>query len=257
MIEILAALTGLLEDRLWEFAKVFIRVSAVMAVLPAFGEQSVPIRVKLGAALAFALIVTPAISEGTVTPTAPLPAMLGSEVVVGLILGLLFRFFVFALQIAGSVAANVMSLSQLFGGGLGAEPQPAFSTLLVVAGLALATMLGLHVYVVQALILSYELFPPGRFPNGADISDWGIDQVARSFALGLSLAGPFVLASILYNLGLGVISRAMPQLMVAFVGAPAISMGGLVLLLIVSPFLLSLWVDLMLDGVDLRDGAFQ
>jgi flagellar biosynthetic protein FliR len=65
--------------------------------------------------------------------------------------------------------------------------------------------------------------------------------VAASFGLALSLAAPFLIASLLYNVALGVINKAMPQLMVAFVGAPAITWGGLFLLLITTPFLLPVW----------------
>jgi flagellar biosynthesis protein FliR len=57
----------------------------------------------------------------------------------------------------------------------------------------------------------------------------------------MSLAAPFLIASLLYNLALGVINKAMPQLMVAFVGAPAITWGGLVLLLVTTPFVLPVW----------------
>ena len=51
-------------------------------------------------------------------------------------------------------------------------------------------------------------------------------------------------------------NRAMPQLMVAFVGAPAISFGGLALLLIVAPFLLDVWRNAFEAGVDLNRDAF-
>jgi flagellar biosynthetic protein FliR len=47
----------------------------------------------------------------------------------------------------------------------------------------------------------------------------------------------------MYNLALGAINRAMPALMVSFIGAPALSAGGLALLAILMPFLLSVWVD--------------
>lgn len=49
--------------------------------------------------------------------------------------------------------------------------------------------------------------------------------------------------SILYNLALGVINKAMPQLMVAFVGAPLITLGGLFLLFLVAPLMLSVWLS--------------
>jgi flagellar biosynthetic protein FliR len=51
-----------------------------------------------------------------------------------------------------------------------------------------------------------------------------------------------MIASLLYNVALGVINKAMPQLMVAFVGAPAITWGGLVLLLVATPFILQVWL---------------
>jgi flagellar biosynthetic protein FliR len=52
-----------------------------------------------------------------------------------------------------------------------------------------------------------------------------------------------VIASLLYNLALGAINRAMPQLMVSFVGAPALTLGGLALLALAAPILLSFWSD--------------
>jgi flagellar biosynthesis protein FliR len=55
------------------------------------------------------------------------------------------------------------------------------------------------------------------------------------------LAAPFFVISFLYNVALGVINRAMPQLMVAFVGAPAITFGALVLLLLAVPAGLVIW----------------
>ena len=44
-----------------------------------------------------------------------------------------------------------------------------------------------------------------------------------------------------YNVALGAINRAMPQLMVAFIGAPAITAAGLLILLLASPVILHFW----------------
>ena len=56
--------------------------------------------------------------------------------------------------------------------------------------------------------------------------------MGRTFALAFSLAAPFVTAALLYNIALGVINRAMPQLSVTFIGAPALTAGGLLLILV-------------------------
>ena len=57
-----------------------------------------------------------------------------------------------------------------------------------------------------------------------------------------SLAAPFVILSVIYNLTLGAINKAMPQLMVAFVGAPVITFGAIATLLVAAPFMLSVWL---------------
>ena len=82
------------------------------------------------------------------------------------------------------------------------------------------------------------------------MSGWGLARIAEAFSLAFLLAAPFVIASFIYNLALGVINRAMPQLMVAFVGAPAITWGGLALLLVTAPVLLGVWVDRLNGFVD-------
>ena len=227
----------------WATFLVFLRVGAAMALIPAFGEQMVPLRVRLVLTLAFTAIVTPAVAGSMPAPAAASTATLAMavETLAGLVIGIGLRLFVLGLQTAATIVANATSLSQVFGG-MGMDPQPAVGQILTMAALALAVTLGLHVRVAEVLILSYDAMPPGRFPDAGDLTSWGIGQVARTFALGFSLAAPFAIAATLYNAALGVINRAMPQLMVAFVGAPALTLGGLALMVIVLPLMLALWM---------------
>ncbi|MEM9757558.1 MAG: flagellar biosynthetic protein FliR, partial [Pseudomonadota bacterium] len=139
-------------------------------------------------------------------------------------------------------AAMSTSLAQ-FMGGAAPDPQPAIGAVMMLAGLALAVATGLHVHLTRAFLVSYEVLPAGTFPLARDAGAWGAARVGAAFSLAFSLAAPFLIASLLYNLMLGVVSKAMPQLMVAFVGAPAISWGALVLLLLTLPALLPIWLD--------------
>ncbi|RLJ97998.1 flagellar biosynthetic protein FliR [Ruegeria conchae] len=242
-----AELLPLLGQNLWHLFAVFLRVSALVSLLPAFGERSIPTRVKLGVAVAFTLIIVPAIPSAEIVPDAPnMTGLIGIEILIGLMLGIGLRLFVLALQTAGSIAAQATSLSQILGG-VATEPVPAMGYLLTLAGLALAMLLGLHIRAAQFMINSYMLFPMGVLPAAPDLSPWGVTQIARSFGLAFALAMPFVIASLIYNLALGVINRAMPQLMVAFVGAPAITFAGLFLLFAGVPFILSTWSDTLFD----------
>lgn len=243
MIEDAAHLIGMSQQILWHGFTVFLRVGALVALLPGFGETSVPTRVKLALALVFTLPVAAVVPGfGGAFELPRLAWLVMAETLVGAALGLTLRLFVLGLSTAGSIAAQSTSLAQIFASA-GADPQPAMAHVLVVAGTALAMMTGLHLKAVSFVVLSYDLFPPGRLPDPSVLSAWGVGIVARVFALAFTLAAPFVIASVLYNLTLGVINRAMPQLMVAFVGAPVITLGGLALLMLLAPLILQVWLD--------------
>lgn len=248
MIEVLAELTRISSDLLQAGFIIFLRVGAVLALAPGFGERSIPARFRLSLALAFTLIAFPAVA-----PDLGLEVQDGSiwrwvlvESAIGLSIGAALRFFVIALMLAGTMMSQASSLSQLFGGSSG-EPQPAIGNLLVLGALALAMGLGLHVRFAELLIASYSALPPGVLPDAALIKDWGLQGVSRSFALAFSLAAPFVIGGLIYNVALGAINRAMPQLMVAFVGAPALTAGGLILLAIIAPATLLIWHEAFVD----------
>jgi flagellar biosynthetic protein FliR len=224
------------------FMGVFLRVGACFFVLPGLGEQMIPVRIRLGAALAMAVLLTPMLrDEVRISGLMPSGEVFLSEAAIGLCLGLALRFVVYALQTAGTIAAQATSLSQIMGGA-SPDPLPAMGAILSMAGIALVVLSGLHVHMVSAFLQSYELLPFGRWPDPTDLADWGVSRVSDSFALAFSLSAPFLIASLLYNVALGVINKAMPQLMVAFVGAPAITWGGVALLMLVTPAILAAWL---------------
>ncbi|MFQ1700446.1 flagellar biosynthetic protein FliR [Loktanella agnita] len=245
MIAALLPLLPLSQTALWTGCAVFIRLATLLAVLPAFGDQPVPMRIRLVLAVMFTLVVAPAIapSIGPI-PDNPLQfaAVLAPEVVTGLFFGLFLRFFILTLQIAGSIAAQSTSLSQIFGGTAGVDPQPAIGHMLVVSGTALAALSGLHVQAASYMIHSYTLAPFATGLQPQTVATAGVAEVTRCFGLAFTLAAPFLIASLIYNVVLGVINRAMPQLMVSFVGAPAITAGGILLLLLTAPIMLGIWM---------------
>lgn len=237
------ALIALSQDMLWLHALVFFRVAPMIALFPGFGETTVPVRIKLGLALGLSAITAPALAPelGVVLRPGPdIVRLILTETAIGLVLGAGIRLFVLALQTAGAIAAQSTSLSQILGGA-SITPMPAIGHLLVTGALALAMILGLHLRLAEFAIESYRLFPPGLLPEAAGVADWGTGRVAHAFGLAFTLAAPFVIASMLYNLTLGVINRAMPQLMVVFVGAPAITAAGLILLFLLAPVIIGIW----------------
>ena len=227
---------------------VFARVGAFFALLPALGEQVVPARIRLMAAFAMTLIIAPAVlPDITARPDTPgaVAQFLFIEAAIGLAFGAGLRLMVQGLQMAGTMAAQATSLAQFFGGA-GVDPQPAISQVLVMAGLALAVRSGLPARAAEFLILGYGLLPAGQWPDAGAMAQWGVGRVSHVFTLAFVLAAPFVIGARIYNLALGAINRAMPQLMVAFIGAPALTFGGLLLFMLAAPLMLAVWQDAFL-----------
>jgi flagellar biosynthetic protein FliR len=223
---------------------VFARIGAALFLVPGLGERSVPVRVRLGAAFALALILAPLVApvagpapEGT----AGLVRILLAEAAAGLVIGLAFRLLVVALQVAGSIAAQNVSVAQMFGAGLAPEPEPTIATFLALGGIVLALQAGLHVQLVAALAGLYGPLPFGELPLAGDLAAWSVARVSEVFAFGLSLALPFVAVAFAYNLALGALNLAMPQLLVALVGAPLLIGLGMLVLYLALPEILARW----------------
>ncbi|MGH1412428.1 MAG: flagellar biosynthetic protein FliR [Pelagimonas sp.] len=233
----------------WVSLIVFLRVAAAVSVMPALGEQMISTRIRLVVALLLTVALTPVVTSTFVVPEPSLRVFfraLATETLSGLFLGMILRTFMLAIQTAGAIAAQSTSLSQLLGQS-GLDPLPAVGNILALAALALLMVTGFHVKAAAFLILSYEILPALAFPNPADVAEAGSARIAKCFALAFTLAAPFVVLSVLYNLTLGVINKAMPQLMVAFVGAPVITFGAIAFLLVSAPLMLTVWLQ-ALDG---------
>ena len=259
MIGIIQELSGLLDlaaGLAWAAVLVFIRIGAMVALMPGLGDPVVPQRVKLALVVAFAIILAPLLAERLVGETVePSFASLGSEAVCGLILGVGLRLFLVALQTAAAIISQATTLSQLFAGAA-PDPQPAIGNLLTIAGIALAMIAGLHVRAAELVLLSYDILPAGELPLASDAADWNLGLIGRCFGLAFMLSAPFVIASLLYNLALGAINRAMPTLMVSMVGAPALTLGAMAMLAIAGPVILMAWLAALNEHLALPFGAF-
>lgn len=234
-------LIAMLGAGFWHAAIVFLRIGAMVSVMPGFSESFMPTHIRLITGLVFTAIVAPAIPQIS-PPETILQYMgfVGTEAIIGLAMGMGLRFFVHSLQTAGVMAAQTTSLSQAFGGA-GADPMPALGAVLWIGGLTLIVLLDLHLRAVELMVYTYDVFPVGLRPEASTLSQWGIYRISQAFATAFTLASPFVITAVIYNLTLGLVSRAMPQLMIFLIGAPVITFGGLAILTISSPVILDVW----------------
>lgn len=232
---------GIMEALSLSFIVAFLRLSGAMLALPALGERMVPIRVRLSITFAFGVILAPLLPLEQV-PERLSMSMIVTEVTIGAIFGAALRFMSQALLVAGTIAAQATSLAQLFGAP-SSEPSSAIGNVLHITGLALLMAGGFHLSIIEFAIESWRVAPVGLIFEDSSLSEWGVERVQDAFALALALSMPFVILSVLYNFTLGIINKAMPQLMVALVGAPAITGLSVLTLAISVTFILTAWRD--------------
>lgn len=223
------------------FALVFARLGAALIFMPGFGETAVPMRVRLLFALVLSAALqpaTPAVDglEDAAEPAQMLP-LLAIEIAIGLWIGLTARILMSALQFAGYQIGAVMGLANAFAPGLGSfEGSTMVAGGLLMAGVALIFATELHHLIIEALVMSYDVFPVGLMPPG-DMAAQIVSAAAASFRIGLSISAPFLVVGILLNLGLGLANRMMPTLPVFFVAVPVLIAAGFVVLVASGPTL--------------------
>ena len=219
------------------FMLTFARVGTLVMLMPGLGEQLVPTRFRLAFAILLTLVLFP-LTRPLLPAAGTAPALIGvllGEFAVGLVLGLATRMVVAALQTAGTIVAQQLGLAfaMTVDPSMGGQ-QAAIGNLLTLLGITLIFVSDLHHLAIAAIRDSYAVLPPGGFPAAESAAALAVKAVARGFALSVQIAAPFIAFGILFNLGVGVLSRLMPQLQVFFLAMPAdILIDMLVLLAVV------------------------
>jgi flagellar biosynthetic protein FliR len=216
---------------------VFARVGTMVMLLPGLGEIAVPVRIRLTVALILAAVLFPlhrAAYQVDLRSLSSLVTMLMQEILIGAVLGIAARLAISALQLTGTIVAQQLGL------GFVTTIDPTIGQQGVILGNFLA-MLGIvlvfatdtHYLVIAALNDSYTIFAPGEVPATGDMAALASRTVAGAFRVGVQLSAPFLIFGILFNVGLGVLSRLMPQMQVFFVGVPLSILLGFLILIVV------------------------
>lgn len=240
-----AAFLASLPGWAFAFALVLARVSAACMLLPGIGEAELPTTVRAGFAVALTILLLPVLQPALpAEPGSVLAsfAMVAAETATGLWLGWTTRLLMLALPLAGQIAASLLGLANVL------QPDPALgaqttalSRLLGVAAPVVILVSGLYALPLAALAGSYRLIPAGQLLPASDSAAAAVRAVADSFALGVRLAAPFIVAGIVWQVGLGLLSRLVPQLQVYFAAMPGQILGGLLLLGLLSAAMLAAW----------------
>jgi flagellar biosynthesis protein FliR len=216
-----------------QVAPVALRVGGLLTFAPFFGDRAVPARIKAGLLIALTALLFPVvhIRPVSIAPIEWAQVAVG-ELLIGLLIGLSLQVVFEGLQFAGQMSGIQMGLSvaTLF------DPQSeADSTVLPVfyniITLLIFLQLDVHHWVLRGLERSFEYLPVGSVVVSPLLSMDLVRVLGALFVLGVQIAAPILLATLMIDVVMSFISRASPQLPAMLLGIPVKNMTGCALLM--------------------------
>lgn len=218
---------------------IFSRWAGMVMLAPVFGARGVPGMVKLGLAASLSVVLFPLVMERTpVIPNEMLPfiGIIVKEVLVGLALGFIINLTTAIMQGAGQLID--FQVGFLMGNTvdpINGMQSPMTGSFLMVLTTMLLLATNSHHYIIAAMVRSYEFVPinPSALTSGVAFY---IDITGKVILLSLQIAMPVFGALFLADVGVGLLSKTVPQLNMFSVIFPVKIIFGLLLLFLMIPF---------------------
>jgi flagellar biosynthetic protein FliR len=247
------SLDSFLSGSIFAFIMIVARFGTAIMLMPGFGDLYVAPRIRLSLVVMIALILVPVV--GPILPPEPsqpaqLLKLIAGEIFVGAFLGGMIRVLMSTLSTAGTVIAyHAGAANALVFDPVSIQQSSVYATFLVNLGMVLIFVTDLHHLMLLAVYDSYAVMVPGAiFPFG-DFSEAMALKVAESFSVGMRIASPVILAGVIFYVGLGLMSRLMPQMQVFFIGLPIQIFLGLSVLGISLPIMMYTFLAYFQDGL--------
>ncbi len=213
------------------------RVLAVLAAAPVLGQTRIPARVRIGLAIGIVLALMPVLpAPPAIAPTSAAGMLvLATQIVIGLAIGFVVRLAFSAVEMAGDLIGMQMGLGfAMFYDPGNVQHTPILGQFMVLLATLSFVAINGHLMIIAALADSFRSLPIAVAPPGTSFFGALSRHGAIVFVAGLQLALPLIVAMLVANLALGVLTRAAPQLNIFAVGFPltiAIGFGALLLTL--------------------------
>ena len=234
------------------FILVLARIGSAVMFLPGFSSQGLPVRVRLVIAGMLSLVLLPVLQDRLpAVGLAPLNLLmvLGGEIIIGSLMGLIGAIVFSSLLTMGIITARSIGLANaMTNDPISQQQGSVISAFLTTTGLALIFATNLHHLMIEAVVKSYTLFDVGALPQGGDAAMMMARFVSESFEMGVQLAAPFLVLNLAFYVGIGVLTRLMPQVPIFFVALPLIVGLGMYMLATVLPSVLRAFLGYFEDS---------
>jgi flagellar biosynthesis protein FliR len=215
---------------------VFCRIGACLMLVPGFSSINIPVQIRLFIAIVTSFALAPLLIA-TLRPLLvnilplTLAFLIGSELLIGSIIGLGGRVFFLGLQTMATAMASGIGLSSIPGAQVGeVDPAPPLVPLIIAGATTLFFITEQHWQVLRGLMSSYAIWQPGDRLGGDMALAQLVSALSEAFMLTLRITSPFVVYSVIVNLAVGLINKLTPAIPVYFISTPFVLLGGLLLL---------------------------
>jgi flagellar biosynthetic protein FliR len=237
----------------------FARIAALFVSDPILGNRAVPVRIKILAAFVITVAIAPVLPASP--PVDPGSAqgllLLAQNILIGLGMGFTMRIAFAAIEMAGHLVGLQMGIgfASFFDPRSSANVPVVASFFTLFATFMLLATDG-HLMILEALVESFQRLPAGT----AGLEASAMRQIASAggiiFEAGVSLSLPVVVALLVTNLSIGVMTRAASQLNIFAVGFPITLGVGMVTLLLTLPLLLPATLHVFERAIEAMGGLF-
>jgi flagellar biosynthetic protein FliR len=227
---------------LWTFILLMVRYGAMMLLLPgiASGDRGVAIRIPAAFVMALATFQT---SQVAAIPSHWMMMIVGVvfEILFGAALGLIPLLVVSGVQTGASLASTTMGLGAgaLIDPALGTS-MPELSRILGDLTVVILLLLGVHYMAIYAAAGLGEVIVPGASYSIEEVVKILMNRSADIFRLGVTIASPVIVALLLTNFVMGLLSKAVPSINIFIISFPLTIGIGLILIVLVIPELVAL-----------------
>ena len=241
----------LLQGHIAAFLLMLTRISGIFLISPFFGSMNIPMFFRVGIALAMSVVLFPVV-DGLGTPeTPPSIIMFGAAVLGELFIGWLIGFVAYISFAAITMAGKVMDMQVGFAVVNVVDPTsgqqiPLIGSFLYNLAVIILLVTNGHHMLIAALVESFRAVPLAGLEANISLALIIANFTGTIFLTGMKIAMPITFAILLTNVGLGLLSRTMPQMNIFVVGIPMQLMIGLFVLSMIMPFYV-LFLDVLFN----------
>jgi len=211
----------------------FLRIGAMLIAVPVLSIDAVSVRIRVILTLALTLMIYPLVDWPTIDPVSAAGlSEIFNQILIGVLMGFFLQIVTAAVVLAGQAIANSMGLAMATMLDPGIGTVPLMSQFLLILATLIFLGVGGHILMIGILLRSFETFPVGvAFITGANFAAL-VEWSAMIFLGGMLMALPVLVALLLVNIGVGVMTRAAPSLNIFAVGFPVFFLTGYAVLIL-------------------------